>query len=292
MNALARSLAARVTAVASSARPAPTHLGIGARVGLPLGAPAAAEPAVEALVRIDAARIRLVSGAGEPGSPAAGRHAPRERGPAGRLAGGRCRWRRAADPQRGIRRDARPGGGWRSERHPEPRAPRRRARRRAAPRPRAGRRRPRPGGIAVCGGGGRAARSGRAERARDHAAGHAARPARRAPGRGRERGRWRTARVPGQHPARAHARSRQLGARPAQHGGPAVRRGRLGELRGGSPAHHDAPDARRHAARGRDLPHPQRGERNAHPLRPAVARAARAAPCARARPRCATRSCR
>ena len=89
VDALAQSLAARIAAVASSARPAPTHLGIGARIGLPLGTAAAGEPAVAAAVRIDAGRIRLVAGAAEPSRPprAATLHVDASRGDGGWLVG-------------------------------------------------------------------------------------------------------------------------------------------------------------------------------------------------------------
>ena len=59
---LADHLAARVTAAAAAAPPAPTHLGFGARVGLAFPDEGGALPALGGAVRIDAGRVRLASG--------------------------------------------------------------------------------------------------------------------------------------------------------------------------------------------------------------------------------------
>lgn len=71
VTSLAQALVAR-TAAASAGRPAtsaPTHLGVGARVRLPVAAAAAGDPELDAVARIDAARIRLVGSAPEPARP-------------------------------------------------------------------------------------------------------------------------------------------------------------------------------------------------------------------------------
>ena len=66
MAGLAAALGARVSAAAADPnRKAPTHLGLGARLALDL-APAPGEPEVDAGVRIDAGRIRLVADTPEP----------------------------------------------------------------------------------------------------------------------------------------------------------------------------------------------------------------------------------
>jgi hypothetical protein len=85
--ALAQSLAARLAAVTVADRPTPTHLGVGARVLLPV-AGAVGEPSVDAWVRIDAGRIALVAGAADPPRPpqAATLHVAAER-PGGWLVG-------------------------------------------------------------------------------------------------------------------------------------------------------------------------------------------------------------